>query len=315
MIEIAVDIMGADNSAEQLFGGVTKALDNNKDLKVVVFGDERELSSYNVEKYGDRIEIIDAPDAITNGENPVEAFGLKKDASIVKAFKYLRGGSASGFVTCGATGAVFVAAMMTLKKIGYVTLVCEPKKTDGRPFVIADCGANVDCRPDKIIGFSHMGVAYMKSIGCNNPRVGLLSNGAEDKKGNEFTKKANELLRNGNINFVGNVEGNDIFTCAADVIVCDGFSGNILLKTIEGTAKSVIAEARSLGIEGDALDTLYDRYNYTECGGATLLGFSVPIVKGHGAATAATVKSIIDSAYTLAKNNIVDKIQSEFKIA
>ncbi len=315
MTEIAVDIMGADSPAKELFGGVVSALDENKDLKAVVFGDRSALGDMCAEKYGDRLEIVDAPETITNSDNPVEAFGAKKNASIVKAFEYLKAGKAGGFVTCGATGALFVAAMMSLKKIGPATLVCEPKKTDGRPFVIADCGANVDCRPEKIIGFSRMGVAYMKAIGCKNPRVGLLSNGVEDKKGNEFTKSANALLRSSNINFIGNVEGTDIFSSSADVIACDGFSGNILLKTIEGTAKSVIAEARALGLDSPALDKLYDKYNYTECGGATLLGFSVPIVKGHGAATAATVKSIIDSAYTLAKNNIAEKIKYEFQSA
>lgn len=312
MIEIAVDIQGADAPPEELFRGVTAALDGNENLKAVVFGDKNKIRA-DEKKYGGRLTVIDAPQTITNGDNPVDAFGVKKNASIVKAFEYLKSGAAGGFVTCGATGALFVAAMMSLKKIGAATLVCEPKKTDGRPFVIADCGANVDCRPDKVIGFSRMGVAYMKAIGCKNPRVGLLSNGAEDKKGNEFTKKANELLRNGDIDFIGNVEGTDIFTSDADVIVCDGFSGNILLKTIEGAAKAVIAQARVLGLDGGKLDTLYDRYNYTECGGATLLGFSVPIIKGHGAATATTVKSIIDGAYTLADNNITDKIKAEFQ--
>ncbi len=315
MIEIAVDIMGADSPAKELFGGVVSALESNKDLKAVVFGDKSAFcGGKRIEEFDGRLEIVDAPQTITNSDNPVEAFGEKKNASIVKAFEYLKEGKAGGFVTCGATGALFVAAMMSLKKVGPATLVCEPKKTDGRSFVIADCGANVDCRPEKLIGFARMGVAYMKAVGCEDPRVGLLSNGAEDKKGNEFTKSANALLRNSNINFMGNIEGTDIFTTDADVIACDGFSGNILLKTIEGAAKSVIAQARALakGVDGSVFDALYDNYNYTECGGATLLGFSVPIVKGHGAATAITVKSIIDSAYTLAKNNITDKIKAEF---
>lgn len=323
MIEVAVDIQGADNPPSHLISGAIDALNETKDLFVYVCGDRAAIQKAIEGKTYDakRLAVIDAPETILNTDNPVDAVGEKKNSSLVATVELCKEGKAKAAVTCGATGAVFVAAMLMLKRIADCpALLCEPRKIDGTPFCIVDCGANVDCRAEKLVSFAKLGCAYMKAIGTEKPKVVLLNNGAEDKKGSALTKKANELLRaTSSLDFIGNLEGTEILTGEGDVVVCEGFSGNILLKTMEGVALGVLKEIdtamNKLGITDEGYkklhDRLYKKYNYTELDGAVLLGFSAPIIKGHGAATAETVHHIIKSAYILAKNDISEKIKQE----
>ena len=317
MIKIAVDLKGADRPQNELVCGALAAVKETDDLFVYLCGDKSVLEPYI--DGTERIEIIDAPGVITNNEDPTEAFRNKKDSSLVRGIALCKDDpDIGGFVTCGATGAVFVTAMMLLGRIARVSpmLLVELKKADGSPLCIVDCGANVDCRPEKLVDFARMGIAYMKAVGVAEPKVGLLSNGAEDKKGNAVTKAANELLRADIPAFDGNVEGTSVLTGNADIIVCDGFSGNILLKTLEGSAKAVLSQLRAMpGVEsavGDSLDKLYTLYDYNSQGGAVLLGTKLPVIKGHGAANAETIRNIVLSAYRLAKNGLTDKIEAEF---
>ncbi len=292
--------MGADNPPSELASGVIAALKEKRDLRVRLFADGATLGALDCSQVGDRLIPVECGEVITNRDNPVEAFGEKKDSSLARAFNSCAAGESAALVTCGATGAIFVGAMMTLKRTADTpVLAVEPKHIDGTPFVIVDCGANVDCRAEKLVGFARLGAKYMTALGVAKPRVGLLSNGAEDKKGNALVKKANELLRLSELDFVGNIEGGDVLCGAVDVVTCEGFAGNILLKTIEGTAKAVITQLRTATGGSSALDKLYAEYDYTQQGGATLLGFNVPIVKGHGAATAETVKNTVLLAYKL----------------
>ncbi len=326
MIKIVVDIQGADRSPELLLCGALQALYEKSDLYIYLCGDkERVLCALEGKNYpAERLVIVDAPEVIGNNENPVEAFGAKKNSSIVKGLALCREKSdIGGFVSCGATGAIMVGAMMTLKKNGISpVLLCELMRTDGTPFCVADCGANVDCRPEKLVYFAKMGSAYMRALGVQNPKIALLSNGAEDKKGSATVKSAHGLLRESGLNFIGNTEGCDVLTDKGDVIVCDGFSGNILLKTIEGSAKAVIKEISALSenlCEEDKekaaalLCELNRHYNYTNCGGALLLGFDIPIIKGHGSANAGTMYNIVIKAYELAKNDLNGKIKAEME--
>lgn len=326
MIKIVVDIQGADRSAQTLTGGVASAIESNPDLFVYLCGDKVVLDAALADTAFDRsrLEIVDAPQTVTNDDKPIAAVTGKKNSSLVQGLELCKSPDIGAFVTCGATGALFVGAMMTLGKlVKSPTLICALKKPNGAPLCIADCGANVDCRPERAADFARIGVAYLKASGMKEPRVALLSNGAEDAKGNKFTKEANEILRASGLNFAGNIEGTDVLGDRADVIVCDGFSGNILLKTIEGGAKGVIDQARALMKKADmnaesaaaaeaVLGEVYKQYDCTTQGGAMLLGFRTPIVKGHGAANAETVHNIITEAYALAKNGVVEKIQSEF---
>lgn len=314
MINIAVDLMGADKTPEELVSGVAAAINTLPDINVLLYGDKaRYTAALDGAKFDrSRLEITHTSCVIENSDDPVEAFTAKKDSSLVAAMTACKTGAARGFVSCGATGAIFVSALMSLKKIADTpVLAVEPKHADGTPFCIVDCGANVECRAEKLVGFARTGVAYMKAIGVAQPRVALLNNGREDKKGNALTKKANELLRVSGLNFIGNIEGTEILENRADVVVCDGFSGNILLKTIEGVAKGVLSQVRAVAPKAD-LSALENEYDYTVRGGAMLLGFETPIVKGHGAASAETVNNIITAAYDLAKNKLSDKLREEY---
>lgn len=327
MYKIAVDLQGADNPPEMLADGVVRALADSSDLLVYLCGDKEKTEKMFDGKGVDmkRLVIVDAPDTVLNGEDPVAAFEKKKNSSLAVGMGLCKSEGAGAFVTCGSTGAIFVTAMMTLEKIGSPVLLAELRKADGSPFCIADCGANVDCRADKLVHFARMGNAYMKTLGVENPRISLLSNGVEDGKGNAITKKANVLLKESGLNFIGNSEGTDILTGPADVIVCEGFSGNVLLKTIEGSVKAVLNEGISMFEKVKTDDArrddlyrvfkrLYNQYDYTALGGAVLLGFKAPIIKGHGAATAETVYHIIKNAYALVRNDLIRKIETEFAI-
>ena len=322
MIKIVADLQGADSPQTELIEGAVKAVREIGDLHLYVCGNAAELEGFV--KGEEKIELIDAPEIITNSYDPTEAFKNKKNSSLIRGMELCKNDpEIGGFASCGATGAIFVSAMMLLGRIARVSpmLLVELKRADGTPLCIVDCGANVDCRAEKLIDFARMGTAYMKAVGVSEPVIALLSNGAEDKKGSEVVKKANELLRASGLNFKGNVEANGILEGDADVIVCDGFSGNILLKSIEGSAKAVIAEWKLLcergGIAGSAendavMRELYAKYDHNTQGGAVLLGTRLPIIKGHGAATSETIYNIIKSAYRLAANGLTARVKEEF---
>ncbi|MBR3988647.1 MAG: phosphate acyltransferase PlsX [Clostridia bacterium] len=329
MIKIAVDLLGADRSETELLEGVIDAINENTDLFVYILGTkeilENELNNKGVSP--DRYEVIDAPDVITNHDNPMEIIRSKSNASMIKGATLCRDNEEVGaFVSCGATGALMVSSMFIIKPLSPAitpVLVCEFIKRNGEYICLADCGANLDCPADKIVSFAKMGSAYMSAKGVENPKVRLLSNGAEDTKGTAVIKEANALLKEADLNFLGNIEGSSVLESDADVIATDGYSGNVLLKTLECGAVSVIKDIRDYAetLESEdkgkflsLADKLYKHYDYNTQGGAVLLGVKKPVIKGHGAATAETILSIVRIAYTLAKNNLVDKIKEEFNI-
>lgn len=330
MIKIAVDLLGADKGQLELINGVISSINKNPDLFVYALGHKDELDKYlEAQKYNrNQLEIINASQVITNFENPMEAIRLKPDASMVKGAALCRDNDEIGaFVSCGATGGLMVSSMFIIRPLNAAitpVLLCEFIKRNGEYICLSDCGANVESPAEKIVDFAKMAVAYMKAKGVENPKVRLLSNGAEDSKGTKKVKDAHTLLKESNLNFLGNIEGSSVLTTDADIIAADGFEGNVLLKTLECGANSVINDIYDLastldGKEKEELISLADkfhkRYDYNTQGGAVLLGVKKPVIKGHGAATAETMESIISIAYTLAKNNIVEKIRQEFSLS
>lgn len=322
MIRLAIDMQGADRPATELIGGVIEALNKNSDLQMDLFGDEKVLGeALSKEEYDrSRLTVINAPDTVTNHDNPASVISAKPESSLVKGMQACReSGEYAAFVSCGATGALFMSALMIIGRLPHMkpVLVCELIKLDGSPVVISDCGANVDCAPAMLLDFAKMGRAYMRSRGVEEPKIAMLSNGAEDSKGNGLVKEANAILREKMPGFIGNIEGTDVLTGDADVIVCEGFAGNILLKTIEGSAKAALAgvEKLSAGLDGEAREKvlaltaeIYKRYDYNALGGAIMLGTAIPVVKGHGSANAQTMCSIIDIAYRLGTGRITEKL-------
>ena len=325
-MKIAVDIFGGDNSPSALIDGCVDAAKLYDDVEFIFTGDERIITDYMSEKgYGSsRISIIDAPETITCGEQPTVAIKRKKNSSLVQALELVASKEADAFVSAGSTGAVLAGATLIVRRIKGVKrpALAPVMPTVKGPVLLIDCGANVDCKPNYLQQFAVMGSAYMKKVcGIDAPRVGLINNGAEAEKGNELTKSAYKLLENTDINFVGNCEARYTMTGDYDVLVCDGFVGNAVLKCTEGVARSVMSIMKQelmaspitkLGalISKSGFKRVKKRMDYTEYGGAPLLGINGCIIKAHGSSNAKAITSAIGQARSYCIGDVTAAIQS-----
>ena len=321
MIHLAVDLLGADTPEEELCRGAVRALVGNPALFLHLCGHADVLSAVTAEigaaEIAGRYEIVDAPVALSNNEDPMQAY-QRTDASLCAAMRLAHEGAAGGVITCGATGAVLVTSIMILGKLPRLRPILAVELTNpaGEPLLLLDCGANIDSRPELYPAFAHLGDAYMRCIGCSSPRIALLSNGAEAKKGCEAVKAAHALLAEQPFRFVGNIEATPALRGTADVIVCDGFHGNILLKSIEGSAKAALDEVSArlsaAGLESaavaDILATVRRRYDYNTQGGALLLGVRKPVMKGHGSATGEAIVHMADRLALLCRNRFIERV-------
>ena len=321
MIHLAVDLLGADTPEEELCRGAVRALVGNPALFLHLCGHADVISSVTAEigaaEIAGRYEIVDAPVALSNNEDPMQAY-QRTDASLCAAMRLAHEGAAGGVITCGATGAVLVTSIMILGKLPRLRPILAVELTNpaGEPLLLLDCGANIDSRPELYPAFAHLGDAYMRCIGCSSPRIALLSNGAEAKKGCEAVKAAHALLAEQPFRFVGNIEATSALRGTADVIVCDGFHGNILLKSIEGSAKAALDEVSArlsaAGLESAAvaniLATVRRRYDYNTLGGALLLGVRKPVMKGHGSATGEAIVHMADRLALLCRNRFIERV-------
>lgn len=321
MIHLAVDLLGADTPEEELCRGAVRALIGNPALFLHLCGHADVLSAVTAEigaaEIAGRYEIVDAPVALSNNEDPMQAY-QRTDASLCAAMRLAHEGAAGGVITCGATGAVLVTSIMILGKLPRLRPILAVELTNpaGEPLLLLDCGANIDSRPELYPAFAHLGDAYMRCIGCSSPRIALLSSGAEAKKGCEAVKAAHALLAEQPFRFVGNIEATSALRGTADVIVCDGFHGNILLKSIEGSAKAALDEVSArlsaAGLESAAvaniLATVRRRYDYNTQGGALLLGVRKPVMKGHGSATGEAIVHMADRLALLCRNRFIERV-------
>lgn len=321
MIHLAVDLLGADTPEEELCRGAVRALIGNPALFLHLCGHADVLSAVTAEigaaEIAGRYEIVDAPVALSNNEDPMQAY-QRTDASLCAAMRLAHEGAAGGVITCGATGAVLVTSIMILGKLPRLRPILAVELTNpaGEPLLLLDCGANIDSRPELYPAFAHLGDAYMRCIGCASPRIALLSNGAEAKKGCEAVKAAHALLAEQPFRFVGNIEATSALRGTADIIVCDGFHGNILLKSIEGSAKAALDEVSArlsaAGLESaavaDILATVRRRYDYNTQGGALLLGVRKPVMKGHGSATGEAIVHMADRLALLCRNRFIERV-------
>ena len=323
-IIVAIDVMGGDNAPIETVKGSVLALEFPQ-LKLVLLGDEnkikQELAKYSYDK--SRISIVHAPDFIDNDEAPTTAIKSKKNSPIVAGLSMLKKNEVGAFVSAGSTGAVLVGATLVvgrLKGVSRPALATVLPSTTGS-YVLLDVGANVDAKPEYLPQFAKLGAVYAQHIlGINNPRVGLVNVGAEKEKGNALTKEAYPLLEASGLNFIGNVEGRDIPLGAADVVVCDAFVGNVILKYSEGFGKGILqimkAElTRTLITKIGALIAksgfvrLKKRFDYKEVGGAPFLGLTGLVVKAHGSSDAVAFKNAIRQSYNFIEKDIVTKTQ------
>ncbi len=325
MVHIFLDAMGGDNAPKCTAEGALEALRANSDLKITLAGVQSEVEKCltDWDDVRDRLVLLDTPEVITNHDAPVMAVRQKKQSGIVKGMLAVREGEADGFVSAGSTGAVLAGGMFRLGRIeGVERPALAPLLPNGKDFFcLIDCGANVDCLPAYLPQFGMMGSAYMRLVrGVNNPRVGLVNIGAEAEKGNALAKAAYPLMAAAPFHFVGNIEGRDITADMADVVVSDGFSGNLILKFMEGVAgtlmgiikKEMMADVRGkLGgmIAKPAFKRVKKTMDYTEVGGAPLLGVNGVVVKAHGSSNAHAIACAVRQAVLMKEKDVPGAIR------
>ncbi len=326
-MRIALDAMGGDYAPAATVEGAIDALAENNGISVVLVGDEPAIKTeIEKKKYsGSQVTVRHASQVVEMDESPLTAIRRKKDSSIKVAIDLVKDGHADAMVSAGNSGVVMATSLLVLGKLPGVErpaiAAVMPSLRDH--FVLIDAGANVDCKPVHLHQFAVMGKAYARFIfNIDNPKIGLLGIGEEDAKGNELTKESFKLLKNANMNFIGNIEGKDVFEGEADVVVCDGFVGNIALKIAEGLGETMLKMLkreimdRSTGKLGafilkDALKSFKKKTDYSEYGGAPLLGLSSPCIIGHGRSTSKAIKNAIMVAGTFHSKGILEIISKE----
>ncbi|GMR03296.1 MAG: phosphate acyltransferase PlsX [Thermodesulfovibrionia bacterium] len=327
-MKIALDAMGGDHAPAVTVEGAIEAVNKSAELSVILVGNETDLASeLKGKKYPSAsLSIKHASQVVEMDETPLAAIRRKKDSSIRGAVELVKSGEADAIVSAGNSGVVVAKALFILGRLRGIDrpAIATVMPTLKGLFVLIDAGANVDCKPGHLLQFAIMGESYAKSIfDIENPKVGLLGIGEEDVKGNELTKETFKLLKNSGINFIGNIEGKNVFMGDADVVVCDGFVGNITLKISEGLAEVIVKTLKkeiSQGAMGkigyfflkDALKNFKKSTDYSEYGGAPLLGLSKPCIISHGRSSSKAIKNAIALAEEFCKKRVLDVISSEF---
>ena len=327
-MRVVVDVMGGDHGPGVVIEGAKQALQNNDKISALyLVGREGDIrSELDKRRLVDpRVRIVHASEFLTMEDKPVEGLRKKKDCSILRALEVLREEKADALVSPGNTGGLVAAATIRLRplpgveRLGIATVIPGPEKG----FVLLDSGANVESRPMHLLHYAVMGTVYSREIlGCANPRVGLLCNGTEENKGTELTQQAAKLCRQIEINFVGYVEGHDLFHNRVDVVICDGFVGNIVLKTLEGFAKGIMGwlqreltknPKRILGafLARNALRTVKRRMDPDAYGGAPLLGLNGNVMKAHGSASERAIMNAIRISTETVQHRINQLIQDD----
>ena len=330
-VNVAVDAMGGDNAPGEIVKGAIEAINEDKRVKVYLVGREavirEELKKYTYD--AEQLEIVHTEEVIETAEPPVMAIRKKKDSSIVKSMYMVKEGTCDALVSAGSTGAVLVGGQVIVGRIKGVERppLAPLIPTEKGVSLLIDCGANVDARPSHLVQFAKMGSVYMESImGVKNPRVGIVNIGAEEEKGNALVKETFPLLKNcPEINFIGSVEARDIPSGAADVIVCEAFVGNVILKTYEGVGATLIRKVKSgmmtslrskigaLLVKPALKQTLKD-FDLEQYGGAPLLGLNGLVVKTHGSSKAIEIKNSILQCIAFKEQKINDKIKEKIKL-
>lgn len=325
-IKVAVDAMGGDNAPHEVVKGAVEAVNESSKVKVYLVGMqeavEKELSGHTYPK--EQIEVVPASEIIETAEPPVMAIRKKKDSSLVKALNLVKEGTCDAYVSAGSTGATLVGGQVI---VGRIKGVERPPLAPLIPTatgcsLLIDCGANVDARPSHLVQFAKMGSVYMENVmGIKNPKVGIVNIGAEEEKGNALVKETFPLLKNcPDINFIGSVEARDIPAGAADVVVCEAFTGNVILKTYEGVGATLISKVKEgmmtslrskLGalLVKPALKQTLKAFDLEQYGGAPMLGLKGLVVKTHGSSKSIEIKNSILQCITFTEQRISEKIR------
>jgi glycerol-3-phosphate acyltransferase PlsX len=312
-MRIGIDIMGGDYAPEAIVLGAALAFEElPENTQLVLIGDSEQIDSTCKKNSIStaNFEIVHASQQIGMGDFPAKAFAQKPDSSIVIGFKLLKAGKIDSFASAGNTGAMLVGAMQVIKSIPGIirpAITAAIPRIDAKPVLLLDVGINPDCRPDVLYQYAILGKIYAQNIfDIEQPRIGLLNIGSEEEKGNLLTKSTFPLMKDsGDFLFYGNVEGNDIFSDKVDVIVCDGFVGNVMLK--EAEAFYMLTRKRKIH------DDFFEKFNFIHYGGTPVLGVNAPVIIGHGISNDVAVKNMILHSINVVKTNITGKIIEAFK--
>lgn len=330
-MKIAIDAMGGDNAPKAVIEGIIQALNEYKEIKYYITGPkeliEKELGKYKYQE--SLIEIIDAPEVISPNEHPVMALKKKKNSSMCKALSLVKEKKCDAIISAGSTGAFLAGCTLIVGRIKGIERPALAPIMPGKDgsFMIVDAGANVDCKPNYLVQFAKMGKVYYQGVmGSENPSIGLVNIGSEEEKGNELTKNVYKLLKNEeSLNFIGNVEPRDTSKGNVNVLVCDGFVGNTLLKMYEGVASTLLKMIKEEILSGGILSkigaglltpvfkNLKRKFDYKEYGGAPFLGVEGICIKAHGSSDAKAFKNAIRQTKSFYDNKVLDKIKQELQ--
>ena len=322
MKKIAVDAMGGDHAPQALVEGVNQAIQEFKDIEVILYGDEAKIKQYLTAT--ERVSIVHTDEKINSDDEPTRAIRRKKQASMVLAAHAVKNGEADAMLSAGNTGALLAAGYFIVGRIKVIDrpgLMSTLPTLDGKGYDMLDLGANAENTPTHLHQYAIMGAYYAENVrGIKRPRIGLLNNGTEDSKGDSLRKETYQLLAaDSSLNFVGNVEARDLMDGVADVIVTDGFTGNAVLKTMEGTALGLFRQLKTVLSSGglkakigafllkNDLRGLKKTLDYSDVGGAVLFGLQAPVVKTHGSSDAKAVYSTIRQIRTMLETDVIRK--------
>lgn len=328
MRTIAIDAMGGENAPEAIVQAVLQAKTELKETKFILFGDQAKIKKL-VGSDTDQIEIVGTTEVINDEDEPVKAIRTKKDSSLVVAAQYVKQGKADALLSLGNSGSILASGIFIIGRIkgiarpGFMPTLPVKNSDDG--FNMIDVGANAKTKPEYILNWAKMASYYAEKVrGIRNPRVALLNNGSESDKGDDVHQEAYQLLLDSELNFIGNIEGNELLEGKADVVATDGFTGNAVLKNIEGTSSVLIhllkdnllnsgflVKIGALLIKS-ALKGLVSKFDVDKYGGAVLLGLDAPVVKTHGRSDQRAVYFTIKQVDKILKENIIDKFRAEF---
>ncbi|TDQ42387.1 phosphate acyltransferase PlsX [Aureibacillus halotolerans] len=325
-MKVAIDVMGGDHAPKSVLDGVELALQQHPTVSFTLVGDENVISA-SLSSH-ERVQIIHTTETILSTDEPVRAVRRKKQASMVLMANEVKEQQADVCISAGNTGALMAAGLFVVGRIPGVerpALAPTLPTVDQKGVVLLDAGANVDATAEQLFQFATMGSIYAEKVrGRTQPRIGLLNIGSEENKGSALYKDAYALLKQSDLHFVGNIEARDVLTGTADVIVCDGFTGNIALKSVEGTAMTVFSMLKTAltssvsaklaaGVLKPKLKALKDQMDYSEYGGAALFGLKAPVIKAHGSSDATAIASAITQGVQMAEQRVIAQIHEQMK--
>ncbi len=334
-MKIVIDAMGGDNAPQEIVKGALMAA-KEFGVHIILTGDGdtilRVTESMGHRELPEGVEITHAPEVVTMEDDPAMAVRVKPESSMAVGLQLVAEGSADAMVSAGNTGALLTGATLIVRRIRGVRRACLAPyfpNASGGGTLVADCGANVECKPEYLLQFAYMGSYYMESVmGVPDPRIGLLNIGTEETKGTELQKESYKLLVNardkGDLNFIGNVEARDTMTGVCDVLVCDGYAGNILLKAVEGTGRYLLSSLKDIfkknlktklaaALVMNDVKEMKKLIDPSEVGGTALLGISSPVIKAHGSSNAYAIRSAVKQAITTVNAGVCADIQDNVR--